>query len=63
MARKLRVEYEGALYHVTVRSNGGASLFKDEKDRWYLLGRIDEARERHGVRVYLYCLMGNHYLC
>jgi REP element-mobilizing transposase RayT len=60
MARKLRVEYEGGLYHVTVRSNGGAPLFGDDKDRWYLLGRIAEARERHGVRVYLYCLMGNH---
>jgi REP element-mobilizing transposase RayT len=61
MARKLRVEYEGALYHVTVRSNGGAPLFAADKDRGYLLGRIDEARERHGVRVYLYCLMGNHF--
>jgi len=55
------VEYRGAIYHVTVRSNGGSVLFKDDKDRWYLLGRIEEAGERHGVRVYLFCLMRNHF--
>jgi len=53
MARKLRLEYRGAIYHVTVRSNGRAKLFEDDKDRLYLLGRLEEAGERHGVRLYL----------
>jgi putative transposase len=61
MARQLRVEYPGAVYHVTVRSNGGELLFKSDEDRRYLLSRIAEAVEFHGVRVYLYCLMSNHF--
>ncbi len=61
MARQLRLEYEGAIYHVTVRSNGGENLFKGDKDRVYLLSRIKECSELHGVRVYLFCLMRNHF--
>jgi putative transposase len=61
MARKLRVEFEGAIYHLTVRSNGGAKLFKDDTDRRYLLGRIAEAAETYQVRIYVFCLMSNHF--
>ncbi len=61
MARQLRVEYKGAIYHVTVRSNAGMDLFLSDLDRKYLLSRLGEAAEFHGVRVYLYCLMGNHF--
>ena len=57
MARQLRVEYEGAIYHITVRSNGQDELFVDDPDRVYLLGRLRESAEQHGVRVYLFCLM------
>ena len=61
MARQLRVEYAGAIYHVTVRSNGGEALFASDVDRRYLLARIAEAREMYYVRVYLFCLMVNHF--
>jgi len=61
MARQLRVEYPGAIYHVTVRSNGKEGLFKTDGDRKYLLTRIGEAVERYHVRVYLFCLMSNHF--
>ena len=61
MARKLRVEYAGAIYHVTVRSNGGSLLFGGDSDRRYLLDRIAQASEMHRVRVYLFCLMSNHF--
>ena len=61
MARKLRVEYAGAIYHVTVRSNGGSQLFCGDSDRRYLLERIAQAAEMHRVRVYLFCLMSNHF--
>jgi putative transposase len=60
MARKLRIEYAGAIYHVTVRSNGEAALFVDDADRRYLLGRLGEAAKTHQVRIYLFCLMSNH---
>lgn len=61
MARLLRVEYEGAIYHVTVRSNTGGALYRDDRDRGYWLYRLGESAEVHGVRVYLYCLMSNHF--
>ena len=60
MARQLRIEYAGAIYHVTVRSNGGERLFISDFDRKYLLSRIGETVERFRVCVYLYCLMSNH---
>jgi REP element-mobilizing transposase RayT len=61
MARKLRVEYAGAIYHVTVRSNGGRLLCCGDTDRRYLLDRIAQASAIHRVRVYLFCLMSNHF--
>jgi len=61
MARQLRVEYPGAIYHVTVRSNGQEALFKTDGDRKYLLTRMGEAAERCQARVYLFCLMSNHF--
>jgi REP element-mobilizing transposase RayT len=61
MARQLRVEYEGAIYHITVRSNGKEDLFADDADRVYLLRRLKESAEQHAVRVFLFCLMRNHF--
>ena len=61
MARKVRVEYKGAIYHLTVRANGGDALFEDDGDRRYLLSRIAEACATYQVRVYLFCLMRNHF--
>ena len=61
MARLLRVEYKGAIYHVTVRSNSGGELYRDEKDREYWVHRVGESAKTHGVRVHLYCMMGNHF--
>jgi len=60
MARLLRIQYAGAIYHVTVKSNGKEELFGDDTDRRYFLSRVAEAAESHKVRVYLLCLMENH---
>jgi len=49
MARKVRVEYKGAIYHLTVRANGGDALFGDDGDRRYLLSRIAEASATYQV--------------
>jgi putative transposase len=61
MARLLRIQYAGAIYHVTVRSNAGAALFEDDFDRRYWLGRIREATETYQVRIYLFCAMETHF--
>ncbi len=61
MARALRIEFEGAIYHVTSRGNEKGSIFKDEHDRIRFLAKLGENLETHGARVYAYVLMGNHY--
>lgn len=60
MARKLRVEYEGAIYHVMIRGVERRRLFDDDADRERLVGRMSSYAESYGVRLYLYCLMSNH---
>ena len=60
MARKLRIVFEGAIYHVTVRGNGRQDIFRDDGDRGRFLDQLSEQAGKHGVRLYLYCLMNNH---
>ena len=60
MARPLRVEYEGAIYHVTVRGNDRREIFLDDRDRQRFVLRLGDCVEAHEVRLYLFCLMTNH---
>lgn len=60
MARALRVEYEGAIYHVTFRGNERRDIFRSDGDRRELIGRLRHTSKAYGVRVYLVCLMTNH---
>jgi putative transposase len=60
MARLARVEYEGAIYHVTVRGNNRRDLFRDDRDRERVLAKLAELREEFGIRLYVFCLMTNH---
>jgi len=61
MARPLRVEYEGAVYHVTSRGNAGAKIFLDDVDRSRFLEVLQEVAARFGWVCYAYCLMDNHF--
>jgi len=61
MARPLRIEYEGAIYHVTVRGNDRRMIFRDDRDRERFLDRLADCVEAHGVRLYMFCLMNNHF--
>lgn len=60
MARKPRIHYPGAFYHVILRGNGGRDIFNSAADRsrFYLL--IQEGIERYGHRIHAFCLMTNH---
>jgi REP element-mobilizing transposase RayT len=60
MARKPRVEYEGAFYHVIVRGNQQQRTFHDDQDRIAYLERLEHYRQRHGFRLFAYVLMSNH---
>ncbi len=61
MARPLRIEYPGVLYHVTTRGNAGARIFKTDKDREYFLNLLGFIIERFHWLCHAWCLMDNHY--
>lgn len=61
MARPLRVEFPGALYHVMARGNARQSIVADDSDRRRLLATVGEVVEKHNVLCHAYCLMNNHY--
>ncbi len=61
MPRKVRVEYEGALYHLMSRGDRREPIFKGDKDRELFLETLGEACARTGWVVYSYVLMRNHY--
>lgn len=60
MPRNLRVEFPGAIYHVTIRGNDRRDIFGDDHDRERFLRRLAESVEAYGIRLYLFCLMTNH---
>ncbi|MEY4561643.1 MAG: hypothetical protein RLZZ618_920 [Pseudomonadota bacterium] len=61
MTRPLRIEFPGAIYHVTSRGDRREPIFEDDDDRRVLLGVLHEALERFDASMLAYCLMGNHY--
>ncbi len=66
MARYLRVEYPGAIYHVTVRMVGVKNdshslLFLDDTDRTRFIETMIKRSEQYDIRLYCFCLMSNHF--
>jgi len=60
MARLLRVQFSGAIYHVALRGNNRRVLFRDDDDRKRFLTCLGEYGAEFGIRVYIFCLMTNH---
>jgi len=61
MSRPLRIEFAGALYHVTSRGDGREAIFLDDEDKVLFLGVFAEAVRDFHWAVHAYCLMDNHY--
>src|SRR5216110_1082292 len=61
MARKLRVQYPGAIYHLMNRGDRREPIFKDDADRRRFLETLGEACARTSWQVHAYCLMSNHF--
>jgi REP element-mobilizing transposase RayT len=61
MARPLRIEFPGALYHVTSRGNARAPIFLGDPDRFDFLSILGEVVEQTRWQCHAYCLMPNHY--
>ncbi|MBI5050291.1 MAG: transposase, partial [Nitrospirae bacterium] len=61
MARQLRIEFNGAFYHITSRGNLRDKIFYDDKDRERFLEILKRTKERYGYLIHAYGLMDNHY--
>ncbi|SFU84028.1 transposase [Pseudoduganella namucuonensis] len=61
MNRPLRVQFPGAIYHITARGNRRVQIYMDERDRLVWLSILGKVVTRHNGVVYCYCQMGNHY--
>jgi putative transposase len=61
MARKTRIEFPGAIYHVLDRGDRRESIYGDDEDRRGFLTSLGEACQRTGWRIHAYVLMSNHY--
>ena len=61
MARPLRLQFSGALYHVTARGNARQKIYLDKEDRHRFLELLGREIEQQRWICYAYCLMDNHY--
>ena len=61
MTRQLRIEFPGALFHVTSRGNAKQDIFRDDEDRQVFLDLLGRCVERFDWMLLAYVLMTNHY--
>ncbi len=61
MARPLRIEFPGALYHITSRGDRRGAIYEDDEDREAFLDVLAEAVERYNWICHAFCLMTDHY--
>ncbi|MGD8910099.1 MAG: transposase [Chromatiales bacterium] len=61
MSRPLRLEFAGALYHITSRGDRRESIYEDDEDRQQFLLLMDDVCDRYNWVCHAYCLMSNHY--
>jgi REP element-mobilizing transposase RayT len=60
MARKPRIHYPGAVYHVILRGNAGQPIFFDERDRYRFYLFMQYVVEKFACRIHGFCCMTNH---
>jgi putative transposase len=61
MARPLRLEYPGALYHLMSRGDRREPIFRGDEDRWLFLDNLATVCEKTSWQIHAYCLMTNHF--
>ena len=61
MARKLRLEYAGAIYHVMNRGDRREAIFRTDQDRRLFLETLGQACLKTGWQVHALCLMPDHF--
>ena len=60
MARRLRIEFEGATYHVMARGNARQKIVRDHADRRRLVDGLERTVSRTGWELLCYVILGNH---
>src|SRR6266849_5355747 len=60
MARPLRIEYPGAVYHVITRGNNRQAIFTDDRDRTTYLQKLGHYCKEKEVHLLCYCLLSSH---
>ncbi|MCP4320700.1 MAG: transposase [Alteromonadales bacterium] len=61
MARPLRIEFDGAFYHVTSRGNARQNIYLNGSDYLLFLDTLTDVCKRYNWLIHAYCLMTNHY--
>ena len=61
MARKRRIWYPGATYHVMSRGNRRMAIFKDNTDYMFFLEQVSKVRKLYPFKIHSLCLMSNHF--
>ena len=61
MARKLRIQYPGAIYHVMKRGDHREAIFRSEPDCQLLLDTLAEACVKTDWQIHTWCWMSNHF--
>jgi REP element-mobilizing transposase RayT len=61
MTRPLRIEYSGAVYHITSRGNARKKIYSDDEDRKNFFGVLETVVKKYNWLCHAYCLMDNHY--
>ena len=61
MARPLRLEFPGAVYHITARGDRREPIFLDDEDRLRFIDLLSREVKQQGWLLFAFCLMDNHY--
>jgi len=61
MARPWRIQFEGAIYHITARGNNQQKIFLDDSDRRFFVDLMGRAAIRFNLDIFAFCLMSNHF--
>ncbi|PID81326.1 MAG: hypothetical protein CR995_00180 [Clostridiales bacterium] len=60
MGRKPRVDFEGACHHIVVKGINNSYIFDSDEAKNKYLFLLDKYREKHGIKLFAYCIMDNH---
>jgi putative transposase len=61
MTRRLRLDYPGALWHITSRGVDGQAIYRSDHDRQWFTRLLESAVTRYEWSLHAYVLMGNHF--